>query len=107
MVIEIVIFTYLIPREGDLEHKNDCFGFETPLFSDMVAILYESRVTAAGQDSTYDSSAIVNIPAWIFFFICPFIVGMRIWVRKRTGVGLGADDYTILIALVSTLEAHA
>ncbi|KAI1192928.1 hypothetical protein F5X97DRAFT_337162 [Nemania serpens] len=49
--------------------------------------------------SDVDNTAIIYIPAWIFVIICPVIVGMRIWVRKRTGAGLGADDYTIILSL--------
>lgn len=56
--------------------------------------------------SDVDNTAIIYIPAWIFVIICPVIVGMRIWVRKRTGAGLGADDYTIILSLVSTAEGH-
>lgn len=56
--------------------------------------------------SELDNSSIIYIPAWIFLCICPVVVGMRFWARKRTGAVLGADDYTIILSLVSTAEGH-
>ncbi|KAI1187209.1 hypothetical protein F5B17DRAFT_440469 [Nemania serpens] len=49
--------------------------------------------------SAQDNSSIVYIPAWIFVCLCPIVVAMRIWARKTTGAGLGADDYAIILSL--------
>ncbi|TGJ81300.1 hypothetical protein E0Z10_g7465 [Xylaria hypoxylon] len=49
--------------------------------------------------SAGDNGPIIYIPAWIFAFLCPIIVGTRIWSRQRSGGQLGADDYTILASL--------
>ncbi|KAI0802401.1 hypothetical protein GGR55DRAFT_451446 [Xylaria sp. FL0064] len=46
-----------------------------------------------------DNGPIIFIPAWIFAFLCPIVVGTRIWSRQRSGGRLGADDYTILVSL--------
>ncbi|KAI3336280.1 hypothetical protein HD806DRAFT_125 [Xylariaceae sp. AK1471] len=46
-----------------------------------------------------DNGPLISIPSWIFLFVCPLVVGTRIWSRKRTGGRLGADDYTILASL--------
>ncbi|KAF2964837.1 hypothetical protein GQX73_g8757 [Xylaria multiplex] len=53
--------------------------------------------------SADDNSPIIYIPAWIFIFLCPTIVGIRIWSRRRADGRLGADDYTILISLAFAL----
>ncbi|KAI1312045.1 hypothetical protein F5Y03DRAFT_341183 [Xylaria venustula] len=49
--------------------------------------------------SSGDNGPIIYIPAWVFAFLCPIIVGTRIWSRQRAGGRLGADDYTIIISL--------
>ncbi|KAI1828276.1 hypothetical protein F4861DRAFT_174432 [Xylaria intraflava] len=47
----------------------------------------------------HDNGHLIYIPAWIFLFLCPVVVGTRIWSRKRTSGHLGPDDYTILASL--------
>ncbi|KAI1434886.1 hypothetical protein GGR50DRAFT_361596 [Xylaria sp. CBS 124048] len=60
-----------------------------------------SHVTEGAQISAHvsDNGHLIYVPAWIFVFLCPFAVGMRIWSRRRTRAYLGADDYTILASL--------
>ncbi|KAI2642945.1 hypothetical protein GGS21DRAFT_544993 [Xylaria nigripes] len=50
--------------------------------------------------SAHNHGHLIYVPAWIFVFFCPVVVGTRIWSRKRTGLNLGPDDYTILASLV-------
>ncbi|GAP89804.2 putative integral membrane protein [Rosellinia necatrix] len=52
--------------------------------------------------SANDNSPLIYVPAWMFLFICPVVVGARIWTSKKSG-GLRADDYTILVSLVFAL----
>lgn len=46
------------------------------------------------------------IPIAIFGVLCPLLVGIRIWSRRRKGGHLGADDYTIIGSLVSSLRCE-
>ncbi|KAI1117154.1 hypothetical protein F5Y14DRAFT_448537 [Nemania sp. NC0429] len=55
--------------------------------------------------SDLDNSSIVYIPAWIFLTLCPALVGLRIWSRKKTGSGVGADDYTIMLSLAFAIAS--
>ncbi|KAI0455442.1 hypothetical protein F5B21DRAFT_513945 [Xylaria acuta] len=47
-----------------------------------------------------DNSRMIYIPSWLFVFLCLLVVGARVWSRKTTGGGLGADDFTIVASLV-------
>ncbi|KAI1496459.1 hypothetical protein F5X99DRAFT_400376 [Biscogniauxia marginata] len=68
----------------------------------------ESTTGAAEVYSSAESNApLVYTPAWIFVFVCPLVVGTRIWSRTRKGGNLGADDYTILVSLVFALASGA
>ncbi|KAK5627974.1 hypothetical protein RRF57_003689 [Xylaria bambusicola] len=53
-----------------------------------------------------DNSPMIYIPAWIFAFLCPMIVGTRIWSRQRAGGRLGADDYTIIVSLAFAMTTN-
>ncbi|KAI1486441.1 hypothetical protein F5X96DRAFT_682013 [Biscogniauxia mediterranea] len=65
-------------------------------------------VAATDVNSSTDNNApLVYTPAWIFLFICPIVVGTRIWSRTRKGGKLGADDYTILASLSFALVSGA
>lgn len=56
----------------------------------------------------YDTnSEMIYVPVGVFLAICPIIVGTRIWSRLGNGGHLGADDWTILVSLVSqSLKAY-
>ncbi|KAI1364770.1 hypothetical protein F5Y08DRAFT_328499 [Xylaria arbuscula] len=60
--------------------------------------MYQDR-GVEGDVSSGDNSPMIYIPAWIFVFLCPIIVGTRIWSRQRSGGRLGADDHTIIVSL--------
>ncbi|KAI1422054.1 hypothetical protein F5Y12DRAFT_658377 [Xylaria sp. FL1777] len=63
-----------------------------------MAVLYQIK-SAEVNASSGDNGPIIYMPAWIFAFLCPLVVGTRIWSRQRSGGRLGADDYTILVSL--------
>ncbi|RYP21171.1 hypothetical protein DL767_009317 [Monosporascus sp. MG133] len=41
----------------------------------------------------------IHTPVGVFFAICPVIVGIRLWSRRRKSGKPGVDDFTILAAL--------
>lgn len=57
----------------------------------------ESTEVQHGQSN----SALIYVPCGIFLFLCPLLVGTRLWSRTKKGGQIGADDYTILASLVS------
>ncbi|KAI0481786.1 hypothetical protein F4859DRAFT_512922 [Xylaria cf. heliscus] len=59
------------------------------------------------EASTGDNGRLMYIPSWVFMFVCPIFVGMRLWSRKKTDGGLGADDYTILASLAFAIATYA
>lgn len=67
------------------------------------------RVPELREDNVQilDRGQEIYIPAWLFLFLCLVVVAARVWSRTRTEGGLGADDYTIMAALVSMAEDHA
>lgn len=59
-------------------------------------------MSSAGDLNPKDNNAhMLYIPIAIFGVLCPALVVMRIWSRRRKGGQLGADDYTIIASLVS------
>ncbi|KAI0110419.1 hypothetical protein GGR51DRAFT_547669 [Nemania sp. FL0031] len=70
----------------------------------IISLLLRATETHA---SSYGRSLLVYIPAWLFMFLCIVIVGMRVWLRVRTRVGLGADDYTIIVSLSFAIMTDA
>ena len=65
-----------------------------------MATMYQARDVEVNAPSG-DNSPMIYIPAWIFLFLCPIIVAIRIWSRQKSGGRLGADDYTVIVSLVS------
>ena len=61
--------------------------------------------TAADIDPNASNVHLVYIPAGVFVVICPLLMALRIWARLRKGGSMGADDWTAIAALVSSLEA--
>jgi hypothetical protein len=55
-----------------------------------------------GHGETASTAPTISIPAIAFAVISPLIVYVRFWSRMRLHTKLGADDWTILAALVST-----
>ncbi|KAI1739689.1 hypothetical protein F4680DRAFT_448686 [Xylaria scruposa] len=55
---------------------------------------------------TGDNGPMIYLPAWIFMFTCLAAVGARVWSRKITDGGLGADDFTIIASLVFAIASH-
>ncbi|KAJ8126867.1 hypothetical protein O1611_g6771 [Lasiodiplodia mahajangana] len=70
----------------------------------VVSLLFRATGIHASPN---DNSLIIYIPAWLFSFLCVVVVGMRVWLRMRTSVGLGADDYTILVSLAFAIMTDA
>ncbi|KAI0908786.1 hypothetical protein F4823DRAFT_466718 [Ustulina deusta] len=67
-----------------------------------MAVMYQTRGVDINTSSG-DNGPLISIPSWIFAFLCPIIVGTRIWSRQRAGGRLGADDYTIIVSLAFAL----
>ena len=44
----------------------------------------------------------IYIPIGIYFGICPLIVGVRLWSRRKKSGKLDIDDFVILAALVGS-----
>ena len=58
-------------------------------------------VPSGGVESSTGSNAhMIYIPIGIFFVLCPIIVGIRSWARRRTSGKLDIDDFVIIAALV-------
>ncbi|KAI1373363.1 hypothetical protein F4677DRAFT_221398 [Hypoxylon crocopeplum] len=57
--------------------------------------------SSSGEDLLYSETTAGTIyaPVAVFLALCPIVVGIRIWSRVGNGGKLGADDYTILVAL--------
>ncbi|KAI0480072.1 hypothetical protein GGR56DRAFT_251998 [Xylariaceae sp. FL0804] len=64
------------------------------------------RDTTDDNWSADDNAPIIIIPACVFLFACPIIVGTRMWSRKRTRAKLGSDDYVILVSLVFAVASE-
>lgn len=60
------------------------------------------------EDDNFDPNAnkayLVYIPSAVFVVICPTLMGLRIWARLRRNGKMGADDWTAIAALVSTVN---
>lgn len=41
----------------------------------------------------------------VFIPVCTACVGLRVYARRLRGVNLGADDWTVIVAMVSNLES--
>ncbi|KAK8115379.1 hypothetical protein PG999_007448 [Apiospora kogelbergensis] len=50
-----------------------------------------------------NNGPLIYIPVAVFLVACPLLVAIRFWSRVRNGGYAGADDYTILAALVCSL----
>lgn len=50
-----------------------------------------------------NNSHLVYVPAAVFVVICPLLVALRVWARLRRGGKMGADDWTAIAALVSSI----
>ena len=53
-----------------------------------------------------NNAHMIYIPVGVFGVLCPLLVGLRTWARLRKGSRMGADDYTIIAALVSVVLAY-
>ncbi|KAI0201352.1 hypothetical protein F4808DRAFT_469663, partial [Astrocystis sublimbata] len=58
------------------------------------------------RSPTGDQASMIYIPCWMYLFLCPLVVGVKVWSRKRTDGGLGTDDYTILASVVFALSNY-
>ncbi|KAI8677422.1 hypothetical protein NCS56_00632100 [Fusarium sp. Ph1] len=56
-------------------------------------------------DPSLSNAHMLYIPIAIFGVLCPLLVGIRIWSRRRKGGHLGADDYTIIGSLIFSLAS--
>lgn len=54
-----------------------------------------------------NNAHMIYIPVGVFAILSPLLVGLRTWARLRKGGKMGADDYTIIAALVSILVQFA
>lgn len=62
-------------------------------------------VASEGVASSTGSNAyMIYIPVGVFFVLCPLIVGIRLWARRRTSGRLDIDDFFILAALVRATD---
>ncbi|KAG0648755.1 hypothetical protein D0Z07_4764 [Hyphodiscus hymeniophilus] len=52
----------------------------------------------SGNRPGANNSLEVQVPCILFFVLTPIIVAIRIWSRIRTNIGLGYDDWTILVS---------
>ncbi|KAK9777181.1 hypothetical protein AB5N19_12290 [Seiridium cardinale] len=74
-----------------------------------------SSFNTTGMGDFYDiggsygetNSALIFIPCGIFLFLCPLLVGTRLWSRMRNSGHIGPDDYTILASLMCSLASTA
>lgn len=57
-------------------------------------------------DPNESNAPLVQIPGIVFCVVAPIFVAIRFWSRIRIQHALGADDWTILISLVSFWRAH-
>ncbi|KAJ4191789.1 hypothetical protein NW767_010936 [Fusarium falciforme] len=57
------------------------------------------------SDPSLSNAHMLYIPIAIFGVLCPLLVGIRIWSRRRKGGHLGADDYTIIGSLIFSLAS--
>ncbi|KAK8048152.1 PTH11-typeG-protein-coupled receptor [Apiospora phragmitis] len=48
---------------------------------------------------------LIYVPVGVFIVACPLLVAIRFWSRMRKGGHIGADDYTVLAALVCALAS--
>ncbi|KAK7949471.1 hypothetical protein PG988_016110 [Apiospora saccharicola] len=48
---------------------------------------------------------LIYVPVSVFLIACPLLVAIRFWSRMRNGGHVGADDYTVLAALVCALAS--
>ncbi|RSL39609.1 hypothetical protein CEP53_013930 [Fusarium sp. AF-6] len=60
-------------------------------------------MTTDTPDPSLSNAHMLYIPIAIFGVLCPLLVGIRIWSRRRKGGHLGADDYTIIGSLIFAL----
>ncbi|KAH8674315.1 hypothetical protein BX600DRAFT_433899 [Xylariales sp. PMI_506] len=59
----------------------------------------------ADNYATQSNAHEIYVPVGIFLVLCPTIVGTRIWSRMRKGGNLGADDFTVVAALMFALAS--
>ncbi|KAK8090416.1 hypothetical protein PG997_005377 [Apiospora hydei] len=54
---------------------------------------------------TESNAHLIYVPVGVFLIACPLLVVIRFWSRMRKGGHVGADDYTVLAALVCALAS--
>ncbi|RDW56811.1 hypothetical protein BP5796_12878 [Coleophoma crateriformis] len=64
---------------------------------------YLTMFMASGNKPGANNASEVVVPCIVFFVLAPIFVALRIWSRVRTKVGLGYDDWTILISFAISM----